>query len=326
MKIIAELCQNHNGNEKILHEMVREAAEAGATHVKVQNIYVKNLTHRPEFDVGVSDNTQIKVVKRPFLLEYNRLQSLELNDKILERFIELCKEHDVIPLTTCFARDDVLHARQLGFEEIKVASYDCASYQLLRELRDNFKHVYISTGATFDDEIKTAAGIFDGCRDKLSFLHCVTKYPTPLSDFNLARLEFLKQFSNEVGLSDHSLVSRDGVFSTKCAVYLGASIMERHFTILAEDKTKDGPVSITPKLLRELSLFCSKDKNDQKKELDSILPNWETILIGDRQRVLSDEEILNRAYFRGRFASPRIKGRHDSSNMIYNWEETLLND
>lgn len=326
MKIIAELCQNHNGDESTLHEMVREAAEGGATHIKVQNIYVKNLTHRPEFDVGISQNTEIKIIKRPFDAEYERLKTLELDDKILKNFIELCKGHDVVPLTTCFARDDVSHARQLGFEEIKVASYDCASYQLLRELKDNFRHVYISTGATFDDEIRTAARVFHDCREKFSFLHCVTKYPTQLSDFNLARLEFLKQHSNEVGLSDHSLVSRDGVFATKCAIYLGATIIERHFTILAEDKTKDGPVSITPKLLDEIRLFCLKDKSGQKKELDSVLRNWEAILMGDEQRVLSHEELLNRAYFRGRFASPRIMGKNDSSNMIFNWEETALHD
>ena len=165
-----------------------------------------------------------------------------------------------------FCKNDVLH-KQLGFEEIKVASYDCASYQLLRELRDNFKHVYISTGATFDDEIETAAQVFSDCKEKFSFLHCVTKYPTQLSDFNLARLKFLEKYSKAVGLSDHSLVSRDGVFATKCAIYLGASIIERHLP-LAEDKTKDGPVSVTPKLLKEISLFFSKRK---KKRVESIL-------------------------------------------------------
>jgi N,N'-diacetyllegionaminate synthase len=62
-------------------------------------------------------------------------------------------------MTTCFARTDVAKIQDAGFRAIKVASYDCASYQLLRELAASFDDVYVSTGATFDDEIETAAGV-----------------------------------------------------------------------------------------------------------------------------------------------------------------------
>ena len=324
MKLIAELCQNHNGNFELLEKMILAAAESNATHVKIQNIYVKNLTLRPKFEEGVISNGETLEINRPFASEYERLKNLELSDDIIKYFIKRCKDLGVIPLTTCFTRDDVNHCQALGFKEIKVASYDCASFQMLRELDANFEHVYVSTGATFNDEIQKCSKIFENRTDKLTFLHCVTKYPTELKDFNLSRMQYLRKFTPNIGLSDHSLVDRDGVFATKCAIFLGATTIERHFTILEKDETKDGPVSILPKHLKEIFDFSFKSREEQERELSSIMHDWEQTLLGDINRILTHEELLNRSYYRGRFASPRYKGNHDHRTMINNWEETPL--
>lgn len=325
MKIIAELCQNHNGDPELLKKLVEAAASSNATHIKIQNIYVKNLTFRPKFESGVQINGETFEITRPFAPEYERLKKLELSDEIIKYFIKHCKDLGVIPLTTCFTRDDVKRCCALGFNEIKVASYDCASYQMLRELNSYFDHVYVSTGATFDDEIHKCAQIFENKPEKLTLLHCVTKYPTALNDFNLSRMQYLQRFTTNIGLSDHSLVERDGVFATKCAIFLGAKTIERHFTILQKDETKDGPVSVTPKLLKDIHSFSKKSRVEQQQELLSIMPEWENILIGKPNRVLTNEEILNRSYYRGRFASPRFDNNHNYETMINNWEETPIN-
>ena len=78
--IIAEFCQNHNGDKEILSKMVNAASECGATHAKIQSISSKNLTFRPEFEEGIEIDGICKSIKRPYLNEYERLRKLELSD------------------------------------------------------------------------------------------------------------------------------------------------------------------------------------------------------------------------------------------------------
>ena len=159
IKIIAELCQNHNGDFNILRKMVESVSRAGATHIKIQNIYADNLTLRPQFENGLIKNGIQKSIKRPYKPEYLRLKKLELKNREIKRFITLANECGLVPITTCFSRDNILEIKKQGFKSVKVASYDCASFQMLRELKENFQDVIISTGATYDNEISLAAKI-----------------------------------------------------------------------------------------------------------------------------------------------------------------------
>ena len=320
MKLIAELCQNHNGNEKILLDMVDSAAEAGASHIKIQHIYASNLTYRPEFENGLTVNEKIKCIKRPWKSEFDRLKEIELSEKTCSRFVEHVKSMNLTPMTTCFARGDIGKILDQGFEEIKVASYDCASFQLIKDLTGKFKHIYVSTGATFDDEIKFANNILKEKKEKYTLLHCVTQYPTPLENMNLNRIKYLRELCTEVGFSDHSLVARDGVVAAKAAVFMGAEVVERHFTTLGPSDSKDGPVSINKDDMQSISSFMKLDKTEQLENLKNIYPNWE-ILLGSKERRLSQEELLNRSYYRGRFATPRYNDSQSACEMIFNWEE-----
>ncbi len=317
-KIIAEFCQNHNGNFDNVIKMIESAADAGATHAKIQTIFTNTLSFRPQFENGLIQNNEIKAIKRPYAEEYERLKKLEISFSEMKKFVKVCKEFSIKPLTTCFARCDAKLIKEAGFNSVKVASYDCASFSLLRELRKLFDEIIISTGATFDNEIEKASEILNG--SNFSFLHCVTIYPTPLAEMHLARMNYLKKFTNQVGLSDHSLVSRDGTLASKLAINLGAKLIERHFTILPVEETRDGPVSINPDQLKELVVFSKLSKEEQKTIITKEFPNWE-VMIGLDDRMLSKDELLNRDYYRGRFASPR-KNSNDGKNMIFNWEET----
>lgn len=317
MKFIAELCQNHNGSYKNLKKMTIECAKSGADIIKLQYIMSNTLSFRPQFEEGLKKGKQIISIKRPYLEEVKRLKKLEIKNSDLKKFVKLCNSLNVEPAITCFTRQDVNIINKIGFKTVKIASYDCASFQLLRDVKNKFNKIIVSTGATFDNEIKKAANILKG--KNFTFLHCVTIYPTPLESINLERINFLKKFTNKVGFSDHSLgFIKNRNLASMMAVYLGAEYIERHITILDKDKTKDGKVSIQPEDIRKIKTFSSLSKS---KQLNFLKKNFEfniERLRGHKYRKLTKEEILNRDYYKGRFIS-KIGSRE-----IYNWEEVNL--
>ena len=317
MKFIAELCQNHNGSYKNLKKMTIECAKSGADIIKLQYIMSNTLSFRPQFEEGLKKGKQLISIKRPYLEEVKRLKKLEIKNSDLKKFVKLCNSLNVEPAITCFTRQDVNIINKIGFKTVKIASYDCASFQLLRDVKNKFNKIIVSTGATFDNEIKKAANILKG--KNFIFLHCVTIYPTPLESINLERINFLKKFTNKVGFSDHSLgFIKNRNLASMMAVYLGAEYIERHITILDKDKTKDGKVSIQPEDIRKIKTFSSLSKS---KQLNFLKKNFEfniERLRGHKYRKLTKEEILNRDYYKGRFVS-KIGSRE-----IYNWEEVNL--
>jgi N,N'-diacetyllegionaminate synthase len=318
--LIAEFCQNHNGNFELLAKMVEAAAEAGATHGKMQTILADTITFRPQFEEGLVQDGVVKSIERPYLSEFNRLSGLEVNQEDTLRFINLCHQNGLEPMSTCFVRAHAGVLAEAGFRSIKVASYDCASFPMLRELSLRFDEMVVSTGATFDDEVQHAASILSG--KNFAFLHCVTLYPTPLDQTHLARMRWLRELAPRVGFSDHSLVARDGLIASKAALALGAEIVERHFTILSADQTRDGPVSVNPQQFKELAQFAKLSMEERVLSMDIEHPGWR-LTVGQSRRQLSDQELLNRDYYRGRFASPRPESRN-GKRMISNWEETPL--
>ena len=317
VKFIAEFCQNHNGDPAILQEMIHQAAENGAIYGKIQTIFADDLTFRPEFEEGDVVDGKTVAIKRPYRPEYERLKKLELTYEQQEKFASHCRRYGLEPLTTCFTRGSVEEIAKLGMDAVKVASYDCGSLPLIKDLARDFKMLIISTGATYDDEIERTASCLKSRGVDFVFLHCVTIYPTPLEDINLKRTDFLRRYTLKVGLSEHTLTERDGIKASLAAIYHGAEYIERHFTVLEPGKTKDGPVSITPKHVKELVEFGRLSKEDQKSYLDENVPEFSTML-GTEERALTDEEKLNRAYYRGRFAT------HRGKRVIYNWEKAEL--
>jgi len=157
-KIIVEICQNHNGDRALVKELIHAAKENGADMVKGQIIFSEDLTHRPRFDKGhLETNGVRKAVHRPYDAEYARLQTLDLANDDYQFFVEEALRVGITPMLTVFSRKRVPLAASLpwGRERfVKVASYDCGSAPLIRELAESFDHLIISTGATFNDEIE----------------------------------------------------------------------------------------------------------------------------------------------------------------------------
>ena len=313
---IAELCQNHNGSFNNLKEMAIKCARSGADIIKLQYIFADALSFRPKFEKGIKNKKKILTIKRPFHKEKNRLKKLEIKDKELKKFINLCKKLKVKPAITCFRRSDISKIKKIGFDTVKVASYDCASFQLIRELKNRFKNIIVSTGATYDDEIKN---FFYIKGKNFSLLHCVTIYPTPINFLNLNRINYLKGFTTNVGFSDHSIgFGKNRNLPSLLAIFNGAKYIERHITILDKNATKDGKVSIQPEDIIELKKFSILTKKKQKQYLQKNYKFNHKKILGKKLRKLTHLELLNRDYYRGRFVS------YKNDREINNWDEISL--
>jgi len=315
-KIIAELCQNHNGDIKILEEMVHAASEAGAEIVKIQSMLSEDLTHRKRFDKGVKENNKVITIERPYKSEYERLKKLDLNDQQHFIFLEYCKKYNVEPMTTIFNRSRLKFLEGLDINIIKVSSFDCASHKMIEDLSNSkFKEIIVSTGCTFDNEIEKTCNILNKKNKQFSLLHCVSIYPTPLEEVHLNRIEFLRELNQDVGLSEHSNCEKDGLKTSIASLFFDLKYIERHFTILPKDQTKDGVVSLDPAQLKMLCDYSKKSKAEIKEYIDKDIPEFE-VMKGKKFRPLSDTEMLNRDYYQGRFASKNKNGE-----VIYNWED-----
>jgi N,N'-diacetyllegionaminate synthase len=317
-KLIAELCQNHNGEISILEEMVAAAAESGADYAKIQSIDSEELSFRERFEDGLKEGGKTKVIKRPFKNEYERLKKLDLNEKTQINFHNLCKKHNIEPMTTIFTRSKINLINQMKLKCVKISSFDCASFKLIDDLKKiNVEEFIISTGGTFDREIKKTTDIMKKNNLKFSLLHCISIYPTTIEVANLNRINYLKNFTNNIGISDHS---NPEIYKYKIiagSLLLGAEIVEKHFTILPKDKTKDGVVSANPNQLKEISKLCKLNKEDISSYVRENIPEIEEMK-GNLTRELSDEELLNRDYYQGRFVS-KVSGKE-----IFNWDETEI--
>ncbi|MBI2890111.1 MAG: N-acetylneuraminate synthase family protein [Nitrospirae bacterium] len=292
--------------------MIWAAAEAGADYGKIQTMFADDLTFRPEFEEGLTRNGTVEAIRRPYRPEYDRLKKLEFPTSEYAWYVEECGRAGLRPLTTVFARGRVDEVARFPWPAVKVASYDCASYPLLRDLTRHFRRLIVSTGATRDDEIEEAARVLQGA--DFTFLHCVTIYPTPLDQLHLARMEFLRRLTSSVGFSDHTLAERDGIKASVVALHLGADVIERHFTLLPPDGTKDGPVSITPEQLRSLCRLAHGGEGDREAWVREHVGDYRP-MIGQARRELTHAELLNRDYYRGRFAA-----RLPTGQVLYNWE------
>jgi sialic acid synthase SpsE len=127
-------------------------------------------------------------------------------------------------------------------------------------------------------------------------------------------MNYLRDFCESVGWSDHSLISKDGILGTLASIYYGAQVIERHFTILPSNQTKDGPVSVRPEHVVEMKKFSNLSKEKMKENLQKVFPRYQTTW-GSDKRSLSQIELKNRDYFRGRFANKLPNGQ-----TLYNWK------
>lgn len=232
--IIAEAGVNHNGDMSLAKELIAAAAEAGADLVKFQTFVAANIVSRSApkaaYQKGATDpqESQQEMVRK---LELTRENHLEL--------IAECENQGIGFFSTAFDQDSTDLLEELGGGDIvKVPSGELTNLPYLRHLTRQGKHVLLSTGMANLGEIEAAINVVEQAgtpREKITVLHCTTEYPTPMEDVNLrAMVNIGKAFSVSVGYSDHT----PGIEVPIAAVALGATVIEKHFTL---DRTLPGP-------------------------------------------------------------------------------------
>ncbi len=317
-KIIAELCQNHNGDIKVLSEMVAAASEAGADILKIQSMRSKDLTFRERFEDGLIEGGKIKVIKRPYKAELERLSKLDLDYDLHAKFFELCEKYKVIPMTTIFSFNNIEFLKQFkNLNHIKIASFDCNSHALVKKICKNFKDkkIIISTGTAYNREIDITNDILLKEDIDYALLHCISIYPTPIYDANLNRIDYLRKKSKFVGLSDHSDPEKDKNIIPAAGFLKKIDYIEKHFTVLNKNQTKDGPVSANPDQFKEIIKLSKMSEQDLKEYLKEMGVDIKKVF-GSESRELTETELLNRDYLQGRFA---FKDKNNKT--WYNWDE-----
>ena len=268
MKIITELCQNHNGDISIVKDMVEQAKLGGADICKIQSIKADSLTNRSEYEAF-----------RTYQSEYDRFKELELSYDDEKKFIDFCGK-DIIPMTTIFSTNDYDYYNSLGYDYLKLSGYSMEAFDYGLKLdKFDFKHLVFSTSSLTLNEIKKCIDNLKGV--DFTILHCVCLYPTPFEKLNLQSIEHLKTLHDKVGFSDHS----DNLLPSKLAIFQGIDMLERHFTILDKEETRDGKVSVTPKELQEIKTFSNYTKEGQYLVLNGF----------------NEEQQFNHEYYQGRF-------------------------
>lgn len=203
-KLIAEIADNHGGDMKLAKHFIKTLAEIGVDIVKLQSWQMKRVRDPKE---------------EPF---YDWLVGAELLDEQHHELMEYCQELGVEFLTSVFDKHRAEFLGSLGLHSIKVPSPELSNHELLYALREHFDHMIVSTGMHTADDVRAAAKVLEG--SDYTFLHCVSIYPSTVEQANLSRMEWLRQFTPSVGLSDHC----GSLESAKMAMLLGADYIERH--------------------------------------------------------------------------------------------------
>lgn len=254
--IIAEAGVNHNGDIAKAKALIDKGAEAGVDYVKFQTFKAGNLVTKQAKRAAYQDkNTQDNDS------QYEMLKKLELSQKDHQELIDYCTQKGVKFLSTGFDFESLEFLAGLGITIAKVPSGEITNLPYLRKVATLFPEVILSTGMANITEIKDAVKVLTDngvSKDKITVLHCNTEYPTPMEDVNLkAMLHIQRELGVPVGYSDHTL----GIEVPIAAVALGATVIEKHFTL---DKTLPGPdhkASLEPD---ELKAMVSDIRNIEK--------------------------------------------------------------
>jgi pseudaminic acid synthase len=246
---VAEVSANHLGSKSRALEIIDAAADSGATAVKFQTYTAKTMT----LDI---DSTEFCVKSDHPLWAGRTLYSLyeeaytpwEWHEDLFKR----CRERGVIPFSSPFDLTAVHFLEELNAPMYKIASLETSDHVLIKAVANTHKPVIISTGATELSEIESLVNVFKSSGNTdLTLLVCTSNYPSSAEDAHLARIATLKEMFNvNIGISDHTL----GIGVSVAGIALGATMVEKHFTLRRSDGGADSAFSMEPEEFRALVL------------------------------------------------------------------------
>ena len=251
--IIAEAGVNHNASLDIAYELVDQACNAKADIIKFQTFVPSEivtrygLKARYQTDLKYKNESQLDMIKRI---------SLPLKSFLLIQ--KYCMSKNIGFLTTSFGPLSTKFIAKLNMKFSKIPSGEITNLPYLEEIANMKKKIIMSTGMANIDEIKKALDVLydKGVKKQnITLLHCTSEYPAPFENLNLNTLKTLKNFFGlNVGYSDHSL----GIEGSIAAVAMGATVIEKHFTINKNLEGPDHKASLEP---NELKLMVRSIRN-----------------------------------------------------------------
>ena len=245
--IIAEAGVNHNGSIDLACQLIDVASQAGANAIKFQTFKAENLVLR---DTQKADyQKQSKILDES---QFEMIKKLELGVEDHKKLIKYCKKKGIVFLSSPFDNESIELLNKLKLEIFKIPSGEINNLPYLRCIGALNKKLILSTGMSTLKDIEEALEILINSgtyKKNITILHANTMYPSPMEDVNLRAMQTIKnKFEVDVGYSDHTL----GIEIDIAAVAMGASMIEKHFTL---DKTMEGPdhkASLDPIELREM--------------------------------------------------------------------------
>ena len=245
--VIAEAGVNHNGNLELAKQLIDAAAVAGADIVKFQtfnaNRLVTSTAQKADYQTRTTGSTET---------QQEMLRRLELTVEMHHELIAHCAARNIGFFSTGFDIESVDFLVSLGQHYFKIPSGEITNLPYLRHIGHLGKKIILSTGMATLGEIEAAIEALEQAgtpRANLTVLHCTTEYPTPMHDVNLRAMQSIHTaFGVAVGYSDHT----PGIEVAIAAVALGASVIEKHFTL---DRTLPGPdhkASLEPEELKAM--------------------------------------------------------------------------
>ena len=254
--IIAEAGVNHNGSIELAFKLIDAAVEAGVDAVKFQTFKAENLvsknTQKAEYQIQTIDPSESQL---------DMLIKLELNVDVHKKLIKYCNAKGIMFLSSPFDHDSIDLLNELGLKIFKIPSGEITNLPYLRRIGSLTKQVILSTGMSTLKEVGDALTILVDSgtkKENITVLHANTMYPTPMKDVNLNAMQTIqKEFDVAVGYSDHTL----GIEIDIAAVAMGASIVEKHFTL---DRTMEGPDHIASLEPEELKAMVNAIRSIEK--------------------------------------------------------------
>ena len=245
--IIAEAGVNHNGSLEMAMQLIEKAAEAGVDYVKFQTFKSEKLVSRhatkAEYQKANTEgeDSQLKM-----------LQQLELSVDDHLRLIEHCNHCGIKFLSTAFDLDSIDFLDSLNLDLWKIPSGEITNLPYLRRIAQKGNRVIMSTGMCEPEDIEAALNVLttNGTPlENITLLHCNTEYPTPWNDVNLRAMnDIATRFNVPVGYSDHT----KGIEVPIAAVALGATVIEKHFTLDNNLPGPDHKASLEPQQLKAM--------------------------------------------------------------------------
>lgn len=245
--IIAEMSGNHNQSLETALKIVDAAADAGAHALKLQTFSEDTMTlDLKDGDFAISDPKSLWAGETLYSLYKKAKTPLEWHRPIMER----ARSRGILCFSSPFDESAIDFLETLDVPAYKIASFECTDLPLIAKAAATGKPLVISTGMATIAEIAEAleAARSAGCKD-IVILKCTSTYPASAEDTNLRAIPQMREmFGVEVGLSDHTI----GIGAAVAAVALGASVIEKHFTLDRADGGVDSAFSLEPGELESL--------------------------------------------------------------------------